>query len=335
MKKIFMFLKSGPRTPEILRGKFPIMLLMSLVVNTACNRNSTDRETQNPITKNEVREEMVAFKAYDKNPVFTGTGGDTWDQAIRERGYILKEEDGYHLWYTGFREDRADATLALGYATSPDGITWTRYKDNPIFNESWVEDMMVVKSDSVYYMFAEGRNDIAHMMTSTDKIHWKDHGSLKISYTNGEPLTPGPYGTPAVFIKDSVWYLFYERNDEAIWLASSVNLTEWRNVKDEPVIKKGPEGYDKFGVAVNQIVAYEGLYYAYYHGTAFEDWSEWSTNVAVSDNLIDWKKYRLNPIMGNNKSSGLLVHDGLRYRLYTMHPQVSLHFADTLIETTR
>ena len=40
--------------------------------------------------------------------------------------------------------------MHLGYATSPDGISWTRYKDNPVFVETWVEDIMVIKSDSLY-----------------------------------------------------------------------------------------------------------------------------------------------------------------------------------------
>ena len=269
--------------------------------------------------------EIVNFVSHKGNPVFKGTGSKTWDENIRERGYILKEEDGYHLWYTGYIEEK-ETELHLGYATSPDGISWTRYKDNPIFDDNWVEDMTVLKSDSLYYMFAEGRNDIAHMLTSADKIHWEDQGSLKIQYTNGQPLSEGPYGTPSIWLENDIWYLFYERNDSAIWLASSKDLRIWKHVQDEPVLKKGPEAYDKFGVAVNQIIKYEGYYYAYYHGTALEDWSEWSTNVAVSKDLIRWEKYRSNPIMKENKSSGILVNDGSQFRLYTMHPQVNLHF---------
>ncbi|HET7178383.1 MAG TPA: glycosylase, partial [Chryseosolibacter sp.] len=263
---------------------------------------------------------------YEKNPVFTGTGGDTWDEKIRERGYILREEDGYHMWYTGYREKTQDDMKMLGYATSPDGITWTRYKDNPIFTDSWVEDMMVIRHDSLYYMFAEGRNDIAHMLTSRDKIHWTDHGSLQIKQTNGEPLTPGPYGTPTVFIEGDVWYLFYERNDQGVWVATSADLREWKNVQDTPVLSMGPEAYDKFGVAVNQVIKRDGHYYAYYHGTPEKDWSVWNTNVAVSDDLIHWKKYSSNPILEDNKSSAILVDDGTRYRLYSMHDSVQLHF---------
>ena len=43
--------------------------------------------------------------------------------------------------------------MYLGYATSPDGYNWKRYKDNPVFKGSWTEDMMVIKSDLDYYMF--------------------------------------------------------------------------------------------------------------------------------------------------------------------------------------
>jgi hypothetical protein len=49
-----------------------------------------------------------------------------------------------------------------------------------------------------------------------------------------------------------------------------------------PVLKKGPEGYDKYGVALNQVIKHNGMYYGYYHGTALEDWSEWSTNQEIS-----------------------------------------------------
>jgi hypothetical protein len=59
------------------------------------------------------------------------------------------------MWYTGHLKDNSGQALALGYATSPNGLVWTRYEGNPIYNQNWVEDMMVLKHDSLYYMFAE------------------------------------------------------------------------------------------------------------------------------------------------------------------------------------
>ncbi len=302
----------------------PSVLL--LVFLLSCQPSSHPQETASASANSPTYDnKLIHFTPYAENPVFVGTDTNTWDQHIRERGYILKEKDTYHMWYTGFREG-PEESLSLGYATSPDGFHWTRYPDNPIFEESWVEDMMVVKQDSLYHMFAEGRNDIAHRLTSTDRIHWEDHGDLDIRYVNGEPLTAGAYGTPTVWIEGDTWYLFYERGDLGIWLATSQDLDIWTNVQDDPVLAMGPEPYDQYGLAVNQIVKHHGLYYAYYHGTALEDWSQWSTNLATSKDLIHWKKYEQNPIMKDNKSSGLLVHDGEQYRLYTMHPEVNVHF---------
>jgi len=268
--------------------------------------------------------ELVDFVPISENPIFTGSGDGHWDEHIRERGFILKEGDLYRMWYTGFKSERQ--SLQLGYATSTDGISWTRYEGNSIFDESWTEDMMVLKVNGTYQMFAEGKGDIAHRMSSADGIHWTDHGSLDIRQVNGDPLSEGPYGTPTVWYENDLWYLFYERGDLGIWLATSTDLQTWTNVQDPPVIEMGPTTYDLYGLAVNQIVKHKGWYYAYFHGTPDEDWSTWSTNVAASKDLIHWTKYPNNPLVQGNKSSGIVVPDGDAFRLYTMHDKVELHY---------
>ena len=269
--------------------------------------------------------EITQFIAYEHNPVFAGTGKDTWDKMIRERGYILFENGLYRLWYTGYNDSLSDKKL-LGYAESNDGIHWQRYKYNPLVKDDWVEDMCVVKYRQRYYMFAEGDGDIAHLLISNDGIKWQEKGSLKIFQTNGEPISAGPFGTPTVFIENGKFYLFYERNDLGIWLATSNDFINWQNVQDEAVIKMGPQNYDRYAVAADQVIKYKDHYYLYYHATAFKSWKDWSTNVAVSDDLIHWKKFPRNPIIGDNKSSGILLINGKDIRLYTMHPDVNLYF---------
>jgi predicted GH43/DUF377 family glycosyl hydrolase len=268
---------------------------------------------------------FVAWTPLPDNPVFAGTGRDTWDRKIRERGYILVGEDGtFHLWYTGYTGDRPP-TMSLGHATSRDGIHWTRDPDNPIFSGSWVEDMCVIHRDGTYFMFAEGKNDIAHLLTSTDGRKWTDHGSLEIRKTDGTPIDPGPYGTPTAWFENGKWYLFYERGDLGIWLATSRDLKVWTNVKDDPVIAMGPEPYDKAAVAVNQIVKRDGHYYAFYHANSQRPWKDWTTCVARSHDLLHWEKYPGNPIIQNNCSSAILVRTPQgEDRLYTMHPDVKV-----------
>ena len=272
--------------------------------------------------------ELVRFVPYEQNPVFTAGGKDHWDVRIRERGWILPEGKRYHMWFTGYDGTGAGLKM-LGYATSDDGLKWTRHPSNPIYRKHWVEDMMVVGHDGTYYMFAEGRNDIAQLLTSTDRTNWQRQGSLDVRKADGRPIEPGPYGTPTAWFENGTWHLFYERRDLGIWLATSKDMKVWTNVRDEPVLKPGPDRYDRKLIALNQIVQHKGRYYAYYHGTAAEHRpSLWSTNVATSTDLIRWKKYPGNPLLPieANKSSGILVHDGKQFRLYTMHDEVHVHF---------
>jgi len=269
--------------------------------------------------------ELVAFQAASGEPVFAGRGAGHWDARIRERGWILKEGDLWRMWYTGY----ADRTrMSLGYATSPDGLKWVR-REEPLIDEFWVEDMMIVVQDGTYWMFAEGLNDEAQLLSSKDGLAWTREGKLDIRKTDGTPISSGPYGTPTAWFENGTWNLFYERRDLGIWLARSKDMKVWVNVQDDPVIALGPGKYDKAQVAMNQIVKHGGRYYAYYHGSGSESRPQlWTTNVAVSDDLIHWTKYAGNPLFpeADNLSSGILVHDGKQFRLYTMHDRVRVHF---------
>src|SRR5213593_97856 len=74
--------------------------------------------------------ELVKFVPHSKDPVFAAEPGK-WDAKIRERGWILREGGVYKLWYTGY-DGTENGLRMLGYATSPDGIKWTRSPRNPL-----------------------------------------------------------------------------------------------------------------------------------------------------------------------------------------------------------
>jgi len=300
-------------------------LILILLLGLGCSSKKHHAEKAN--SNDDFPLAMVQFIAYPENPVFEGTGKETWDKQIRERGYILFEDGMYKMWYTGYNYDISDV-MHLGYATSQDGIHWKRQSEQPILGDNWIEDMYVVKDNGIYYMVAEGVGDIAHLLTSNDGLTWTEEGDIKILDVNGEPISEGPYGTPTVWIEHDKKYLFYERNDEAIWLATSDDFKTWKNVQDEPVLEKGPGAYDAGAVAANQVVKYNGKYYMYYHASSNPDWMQpginamWSSNVAMSMDLIHWVKYPDNPIVDGDHSSPILVFVGTVYRLYTMHDKV-------------
>jgi len=273
--------------------------------------------------------ELVEFGPASRVPLFSGGGEQAWDRDLRERGWILREGGQWHLWYTGYNRP-ANSRRLLGYATSPDGLNWSRSSANPLVNDAWVEDICVVKERDRYVMVAEGERDIAQLLTSADRIHWQRQGSLDIRLTTGEPLSDGPRGTPVLWREHGRWHLFYERMDKGVWLATSTDLAVWTNVRDEPVMECGPAEYDSREIAFNQIVKHCGHYYVYYHASAKP--GRWCTCIAASDDLLHWQKYAGNPILPVDPavpaaSSPLLVHDGSRHRLYTTHPDVRVRFS--------
>jgi len=271
--------------------------------------------------------ELTRWEPIAAAPVFTGAGEGHWDARIRERGCILRDGDQWRMWYTGYDGSR-DGLKMLGHAMSSDGITWTRSPETTVYREHWIEDVCVVKHRDLYYAFAEGFLDRAHLLTSPDGLRWTRQGLLDVRLADGTPLPPGPYGTPTVWVENDVWSLFYERRDAGVWLAKSTDLKVWTNVSDEPVLKPGPDEYDRDLIAMNQVFRYRDRYYAVFHGAASgKSPALWSTGLARSADLVHWEKYPGNPLrpIAENKSSGLIVPVDGGLRLYTLHDRVDAH----------
>src|SRR5579885_186637 len=119
------------------RRTLPILLLIPAAALTA-PAGPFARDPAGQAAADRAPWALVAWKPIPENPVFAGTGRDTWDRKIRERGYILIPDDAtYHLWYTGYAADRP-STMSLWLACSFDAIHWARDPANPIYAGSWV-----------------------------------------------------------------------------------------------------------------------------------------------------------------------------------------------------
>lgn len=270
--------------------------------------------------------DLVSFQQVRPKPVFAGRGEGFWDARIRERGWILREGDRYRMWYTGYDGTR-EGIRRVGYADSTDGIQWNR-RDQPLVDDLWIEDMCVLRHEGRYLMFAEGRNDQAQLLVSPDGLRWSREGRLDVRLRSGEPIPPGPYGTPTVLVDGDMYYLFYERRDAGVWLARSKDLRRWTNVSDDPVLSPGPEKYDGLMIALNQVIKRGEWYYALYHGSGSPEKPRlWCTGIAASRDLRTWKKFPRNPLqpVAQNKSSGIIVPSANGLRFYTMHDRVFLH----------
>jgi len=71
----------------------------------------------------------IHWQRYNANPVLLAGTPGSWDDEVVSHSKIILIDTTYHMWYGGTGVSPY-YNYSAGYATSPDGINWTKY-DNP------------------------------------------------------------------------------------------------------------------------------------------------------------------------------------------------------------
>jgi PKD repeat protein/predicted GH43/DUF377 family glycosyl hydrolase len=122
----------------------------------------------------------VIWNKYAGNPVLDHDVLGSWDDTHVTFPFVLYKDSMYHMWFTG-----SDGVInQIGYATSSDGISWTRNMFNPVLeigpSSSWEErsvgDPAIVIENSGYLMWYTGSNNANKARTgyavSQDGVDW-------------------------------------------------------------------------------------------------------------------------------------------------------------------
>ena len=94
-----------------------------------------------------------------------------WDSDNVGRPSVLLENGVYKMWFDGTHAGQRH----VGYATSTDGLTFTKHAANPLVLNAGAVD--VKKIGGVYVMVAEGQ-DGTYWYTSPDGVCWASKGRL-------------------------------------------------------------------------------------------------------------------------------------------------------------
>jgi hypothetical protein len=161
------------------------------------------------------------------NPVLRCGAPGSWDDSFLGSTSVIFDGSMFRAWYTGGRgvDGFPGTSVAIGYATSPDGVHWTKYAGNPVLVSgppgSWdshgVGSSWVLYDSGHFHMwytgneldfFTGGLTGIGYAISS-DGMHWRKYPWNPI-IVNGLPGSWEPQVTEPTVIREGplfkMWY---------------------------------------------------------------------------------------------------------------------------------
>lgn len=158
------------------------------------------------------------------------------DDVSASSGYVIFDENMYKFWYTAFD----GSTTRIMYATSTDGLTYTKYgvvmePGAPgEYDDDWARDPMVLRNDQgTYEMWYTGQKKSVWgwrimYATSSDGIIWQKHGVVFSKTHLGLSVAH-----PNVLIDDMgtyrMWFSEYDKSHWRIRYATSNDGMTWND----------------------------------------------------------------------------------------------------------
>ena len=200
-----------------------------------------------------------------------GSSG-SWDDTDVEKPVVLFDGLNYKMWYSASDGNKN----SIGYATSQDGITWTKYSGNPILSVgtsgSWDDNDIfgpsVIYEDRIFKMWYLGNNGSSYAIgyaTSLDGVTWA-------KYSNNPVLSAGAPGSwddifianPCVIFDGTnykMWYEGFGGSARVIGYATSSDGISWTKHPQNPVLSTGAGGSWDELMVISPTVLFNGSTY--------------------------------------------------------------------------
>jgi len=241
----------------------------------------------------------AAFALDTSRPAIRVGPGGAWDDKDIETPWVLHDPDAppaqaYKMWYAArgaAGDNRPDWTYQIGYATSPDGVRWTKYNDPR--NDA---DARFAESDPVLPIpaFTCSETDCMPVPSAT----------LYDAWTTGEPsVVREPDGQLRLYYiglgLDSLDSLRFEHR---VALATSGDGVSW--TRREVVFEADHGSGEKTGIMCPAVTRFRGKYWLFYTmvDLPFEEFAnieQGRTGVAVSSDGSSFTRIANNPIIGH------------------------------------
>jgi subtilisin family serine protease/predicted GH43/DUF377 family glycosyl hydrolase len=246
------------------------------------------------------------------NPILSGGASGTWNRHVFMPCVLYNTDSSrYEMWFgASFGPDVQDVwrPYRIGFATSPDGISWTMHSepvleaDTGTWDESTVEKPRVIQENGTYKMWYTGWSPKFLIFgigyaTSPDGITWTKHDTLVMGRGTASWEVRGPAHCSIMLTQGGtykMWYTGYNSSNpiSAIGYATSDDGITWTKAESvNPVLTTGSPGqWDDGRVSRPHVLFINNKYHMWYTGQrGFYSTREigWATSV----DGIHWNKY--------------------------------------------
>jgi enediyne biosynthesis protein E4 len=263
-----------------------------------------------------------------------------WDGRQVAKPTVIRDGAELKMWYDGHN---LDGLLALGHATSTDGLTWTRSISNPVLagtpggwdGASGEHSGNVIQEGGVYKLWYEGSGDDGLRQTgyasSTDGITWEKYPGNPIIEAGPEGYDQEVAGHGSVLYDGATYKRWYHAiGDQGVVIAYATAPDEVTWTKQGPVLLPEPGGWDEAALWGPTVLNRGGTYWMWY--TAAGPMGPPAIGVVTSTNGIFWTRFLTGPVVSEATAVGdpVVIEDGGLLKMwYTNYETGAIHYAES------
>ncbi len=230
------------------------------------------------------------------NPVLSPGMAVMWDGAGVSDPAVIYAGGNYKMYYSG-TDNNGDS--AIGLATSPDGIAWTKvgklFSNLTTCSENGARAGTVLFDGGVYKMWFQGRGaDGAWSVcyaTSPNGMTWTGNATPVLSRGASGAWDSAWVRNPTVLLDGSAYHMWYtgsQGSTTQIGHATSPDGIAWTKGAN-PVLVYGPiAAWDWLGSYAPSVVKAGSEFVMFYSGAALPP--KWSTGYALSTDGVNWQR---------------------------------------------
>lgn len=233
-----------------------------------------------------------ALTRYAGNPLLRN-GPETYDDLKTGPRVVLRFGAGdYRMWYEAVS---SGGLTTVAYATSPDGLVWT--KGGVVMSPSLAWEMDEVSPNSIvivgdelrlYYhgggYMAQNGNRLGNgrigLATSTDGMTWTKHGDPVVDIGGAGAIDEDQAAEPRVLADGTGWRMYYTARDanatNTLAMATSADGITWTKSAQSPILDA-----TRWGGFWGGAFVHEGALWHLWHATQQDGSSlhyKWSTD---------------------------------------------------------